>query len=200
MSQFEDFVNLELPRRPALLTYEITSYQGDPNDPGAPAIIKGAPKGTFYLRNTDAVLWRKQTAAATSWLDVAGGGSSTSATALLSATSYVCPSGAIVGDFVYLSSADTVGLALADSASTMPAHGVIASKSDSTHCMVQYGGDLGGYTGLAADTAYYVSDTLAGKPTTVAPTDDGHVLQVVGKARNADTLVVSVDFMDYTLL
>ena len=74
MSLFEDFVNLELPRRPVMLTYEITAYGGNPNDVGAPAIIKGAPKGSFYLRNSDNALWRKELPAATSWSEVTGGG------------------------------------------------------------------------------------------------------------------------------
>ena len=71
MSQFEDFVNLELPRRSALLTVEITGYDGDPNDGGAPAIITGSPKGTWYLRGDD-VFWRKN--AAGTWEEGGGGG------------------------------------------------------------------------------------------------------------------------------
>jgi len=40
---------------------EITGYDGDPNDGGAPAIITGSPKGTWYLRGDD-VFWRKNAA------------------------------------------------------------------------------------------------------------------------------------------
>ena len=74
MGAFEDFVNLELPRRPVMLTYEITAYAGDPNDPGAPAIVKNSPKGSFYLRNSDNALWRKELPASGTWSEVAGGG------------------------------------------------------------------------------------------------------------------------------
>jgi hypothetical protein len=196
-NEFENFVNLELPRRPALLTYEITGYQGDPNDSGAPDILKGAPKGTFYLRNTDAALWRKKTASATSWEVVGSGGAASTSTSLISAASYTCPSGATVGAFVYLASADTVALALADAASTMPAICAIASKSDSTHCLVQYGGDLGGYS-LTADSTYYISTTVAGAITAVAPTTG--VLQAVGTSRNTGTLTISINSMGYVLL
>lgn len=80
MSAFEDFVNLELPRRPTLLTQEITSYQGDPNAGGAPSIIQNSPKGTFYLNNSDAGLWRKTTASVGSW-QLVGGGSKDETTA-----------------------------------------------------------------------------------------------------------------------
>lgn len=52
MNAFEDFVNIELPRRSAFLTVEITGYDDDPNGGGAPAILTGAPKGTWYYRET----------------------------------------------------------------------------------------------------------------------------------------------------
>lgn len=73
MSQFEDFVVGELPHRPTMLTYELTSYDGDPNSGGAPAMVSGAPKGSFYLQNTGNILWKKNTASAGSWELVGGG-------------------------------------------------------------------------------------------------------------------------------
>lgn len=71
MPAFEDFVNLELPRRPALLTVDIASYDGDPNGGGAPAIISGAPNGTFYLQETPDTFWRKDSSGA--WVEVGSG-------------------------------------------------------------------------------------------------------------------------------
>lgn len=72
MSSYETYVNTELPRRSAHLTVEITGYDGDPNDPGAPDALKKAPKGTWYMRETPAVSWyRKEVdglAGATSWV------------------------------------------------------------------------------------------------------------------------------------
>lgn len=77
---FENFVNLELPRRPALLTLEITTYDDDPNLGGAPTMLQIAPKGTFFLQDTGAVLWRKETATPGTWSIVgAGGGTDTAA-------------------------------------------------------------------------------------------------------------------------
>ena len=64
MSLFEDFLNLELPRRPVHLTVTITGFDGDPNDIGAPAIISGAPDGTWYLRETPTQLWFRKKASA----------------------------------------------------------------------------------------------------------------------------------------
>lgn len=72
---FETFVNTELPNRPSLLTKELCgSYEGNPNDLSAPNILKLAPKGSFYLRNTDSILWRKKTDDPTSWEETGGGG------------------------------------------------------------------------------------------------------------------------------
>lgn len=62
MTQLDDlqaYTNLEMPRRIVLLTVTITGYDGNPNDGGAPDIIKNAPVGTFYLQLTPERLWRK---------------------------------------------------------------------------------------------------------------------------------------------
>lgn len=67
MGAYEDFVNLELPRRSALLTYEITGYDGDPNDVSAPAILNFAPVGTWFFENTQKLYWRKYSSAAGDW-------------------------------------------------------------------------------------------------------------------------------------
>jgi hypothetical protein len=68
---YETFVNRELPRRPALLTFANTGYSGDPNDVAAPAIISSAPMGTMYIDSD--VRWTKFS---TTWLreSIGGGG------------------------------------------------------------------------------------------------------------------------------
>jgi hypothetical protein len=71
MSAFEDFVTLELPRRSAHLTKDITSYDGDPNDGGAPAIIQSAPLGSWFREETAGKWWRKTE---TNWVDAGSGG------------------------------------------------------------------------------------------------------------------------------
>ena len=58
MTAFEDFVNLELPRRSTFLDKAITGHDADPNV-GAPAIISGAPLGTWFREETAAKWWRK---------------------------------------------------------------------------------------------------------------------------------------------
>lgn len=74
MSAFEDFVNLELTRRSALLTKAITSYDANPNLGGAPVILQGAPLGTWFYEETADEWWRKKTSAPGSWAIPAGGG------------------------------------------------------------------------------------------------------------------------------
>lgn len=70
MSAFEDFVNLELPRRSAFLTVAIAGFDGDPNSGGAPALLQGAPTGTWYLRETPVrVFYRKVNSGATDWIE-----------------------------------------------------------------------------------------------------------------------------------
>jgi len=74
MTAFEDFVNLELPRRRTLLTLGNTGgYDGDPNDVAAPAIIQGAPLGTWFRENTAGIWWTKTE---TVWEETGAGGAS----------------------------------------------------------------------------------------------------------------------------
>jgi hypothetical protein len=59
MGAFETYIQTELPQRPVLLTPSNTSYDGDPNDGGAPVKIRGAPVGTLYLRVSTTQLYQK---------------------------------------------------------------------------------------------------------------------------------------------
>lgn len=59
MTAFEDKVNAELPRRPALMKVAAVGYDGDPNLPAAPDDLDNAPGGTLYLQETPEILWRK---------------------------------------------------------------------------------------------------------------------------------------------
>jgi hypothetical protein len=59
MSDYESFVNLELPRRPVTLTLALTGWDADPNGGGAPAVIANAPVGTWFRELTATKWWRK---------------------------------------------------------------------------------------------------------------------------------------------
>lgn len=70
---FEDFVNFELPRRGVTLTpIMVGGYDGDPNDAGAPDVLKYAPPGAEYYEASERRFWRKMSSVAGDWL-VAGG-------------------------------------------------------------------------------------------------------------------------------
>lgn len=122
-----------------------------------------------------------------------------STSAVVSATAYNCPIGVVVGDAVYLSAADTVDKADADDASKQPLIGFVISKPTAVTCVVQYHGEMAGVlAGLTPGATYYLTAT-PGVISTVAPTVSGNIVQKVGFARNATTLVVFVD-RDFTEL
>ncbi len=70
MSAFENFVNLELPRRSTFLTKVITGHDSDPNA-APPPIISGAPLGTWFREETATKWWRRTE---TVWEDHTPGG------------------------------------------------------------------------------------------------------------------------------
>lgn len=80
MSQFETYVAQELPRRPVLLTYTLTGYDGDPNGDDAPSVVQHAPAGTFFLRASDNTLWYKRTGSPNTWTELGEGGGGGSVT------------------------------------------------------------------------------------------------------------------------
>lgn len=77
---FSTFVQTELPRRPTMLTQALTGFDGDPNTGSPPSIVANAPKGSFFLRETGFILYKKNSATAGTWEEVgSGGGSGTTA-------------------------------------------------------------------------------------------------------------------------
>lgn len=74
MSAFEDFVNLELPKRPPMLTPANTGFDGDPNGGGVPGVIANSPQGTFYFRTTGEILYLKESSTPGTWTTVGTGG------------------------------------------------------------------------------------------------------------------------------
>ena len=98
-------------------------------------------------------------------------------------------------DVVYISGADTVALADADDPAKVPAIGVVVAIIDPTNCRVQLQGEVGGFGGLVPNTDYYL-DTAAGGITAAPPIAPGSIVQKIGRARDATTLVVETD-LDY---
>jgi hypothetical protein len=118
--------------------------------------------------------------------------------ALLIGGIYNCPIGVAVGDAVFLSAADNVDRSDASVVSDRPVIGFVHSKPTTTTCRVQYAGDLSVFVGLTVGATYYL-DTTAGQITTTPPSGTGNIVQEVGFARNATTLVVQYD-RDFTVV
>lgn len=116
-----------------------------------------------------------------------GGGEDFAATCLVAHT---------VGQIVYLTGAagPAVDLALAVHPSvTFPAIGFIAVKSTPTTCVVKTDGELSGFAGLTPGVVYYLDPTTPGAITNVAPVAAGQVVQKVGQAKDATTLLINLD-------
>jgi hypothetical protein len=194
VSAFETFVNTELPRRSAHLTVSITGYDGDPNNVAAPDILKNSPQGTWYQRESPENVWyRKQiggSPGATSW--TVPGGSDADLTFDAN-----CPSGAAVGDAVYISGAKVGGVTQVapcdtTSYSAMSAVGVIISKTIATDCVVQYAGEATVYSSLTPGRVYMIDQN--GEPTSSLPTPgSSHYVQRLGVATSTDSMLLLLD-------
>lgn len=113
------------------------------------------------------------------------------------AGNYACPTTVAVGEAVYLSAADTVDKADATD-NTKIAIGVVTSKPTTTSAVVALFGEAPVFSGLTPGATYYLA-TTPGAVTAVPPSASGNVVQPVGFARNATTLVIQVD-RNYTVL
>lgn len=108
------------------------------------------------------------------------------------ASVWTCPAGVVVGDMVYISASDTVDRANATSIATAPAIGCVVSKPTATSASVLFDAqEVALFLGLTPGAVYYL-DTADGQITTVAPAVVGNVVQRVGYARNATTLVLHI--------
>lgn len=111
-----------------------------------------------------------------------------------------CLAGDAPGDCVRMTGPEVAGKAQVtrvsiDAYATVPAWGVILSKSASTDCLVQWLGPLRGvYTGLTAGRVYFVG--VDGRPTLTppVPTTVDLYLQRVGVALSTDALLLTPDY------
>jgi hypothetical protein len=105
----------------------------------------------------------------------------------------------LVGDFVYISGAAVGGLYTATrcdplNPSTMPAVGVIVSKSSTVRCFVQALGELGTGGGMTPGGRFWIGlDGQLDSSPPVPGAGELVVAQVVGVALDADTLLLRPD-------
>lgn len=108
--------------------------------------------------------------------------------------SYVA--GVMVHDFVYAVNDDIVGRAYGDTVGGVPQHspviGIVTDITGST-ATVQYSGEVAGFSGLTEGATYYLSPTSPGAATPTSAAASGQVLQKVGFAKDANTLVIMID-------
>lgn len=195
MTAFEDFVNLELPRRSTFLTKAITSYDADPNLGGAPAILQGAPLGTWFYEETADKWWRKKNATPTGWVDVSPGGGGGTAADIVRTYDV----GVTVRDAVYQKSDGKAARTNASSYTTSEGFLGFVAAIDSPsagQCEIRRFGDLSGFSGLTVGETYVLS-TAAGGIVAVSSTSDpnyppsgGGVLRPVAIPSSSTSLCV----------
>lgn len=127
-----------------------------------------------------------------------GGGGGGNGDSLVDPTVYSCPPTVALYDAVYLSGANAVDLADGDNPITFPCMGIVVEKPTATTAKVAYAGKVAGFAGLVPGDTYFI-DTTPGQITNTAPSNPGDVVQKIGWARNATTLVLQLD-RDYTVL
>ncbi len=164
-------------------------YDGDPNlvNPlGTPGEqwLYFVPIGQFY-KQSDATLWWKKTAPNT-WINISSGGGGGTVEG-----SYTGPTVA-VADAVYVSASSTVSQADA-STPTGAAFtiGICIAKPTAATATVQFAGEAAVFAGALAAGATYYLDTTPGQITSnVAGHSKGDAIQIIGVAKDVNTLVI----------
>lgn len=142
-----------------------------------------APETTTYYLEADLTIWTP--------VPSGGGGEP-------NIGFFGCSIETLAHDVVYLLNADQVAPADSDDHLKQPVIGFVKQKLTDTTCKVQYSGELSSFSDLIAGATYYLW-TTPGQISTVPPSDEGNIIQRVGFAKNATTMVVMVD-RDYQLL
>ncbi len=102
-----------------------------------------------------------------------------------------------VGDVVYVTGSFTADQADNTSIATAPSIGVVIAKPLATTATITYFGEASVFAGLTPGAIYYVG-TL-GAITTSPPVTAGNVVQRVGVAADANTLIVNPGLVDVVL-
>jgi hypothetical protein len=102
---------------------------------------------------------------------------------------YTVPGGVNVRDVVYLTGANTADVASNASEATGPAVAVVSSKPTGVTATLVYAGELGGFVGLTPGAVMYLGTAGAIIPVGSLPVAVGAVVQQVGAAIDANTML-----------
>lgn len=131
-------------------------------------------------------------------------GSSSSSPAPFSLTvvsaQYATGVGVAVNDLVYVDGSGSVDKADANGSGTFPAIGFVISKPTTTQAIVQFMGELDGFSGLTLGQRLFMSETPGQVvDDTALPTSSGAAIQPVAVVRTSSIIAVLIH-PDFTLL
>lgn len=110
--------------------------------------------------------------------------------------SYIAEVAIAIRDVVYISSADNVSPADADSDVTSQAIGLATAAASATDPVnVRKFGRLAGFTGLTAGARYFLSAATAGTITSTVPVGAGNNIIQIGYAKNTTTLDIQIQIL-----
>lgn len=105
---------------------------------------------------------------------------------------FICTVAEQVLDLVYESVSDTCAQSNASGIVTMPAIGVVIAKPSPVQALIARAGEVTGFVGLVPDAPYF-ADTSNGGISLTPPVGSNQVVQKIGYAKNATTLVVQIE-------
>lgn len=162
---------------------------------GGPVVLAGDATGPSNANTVEAIQGNPVSAAApdlgdvlvwdgAQWVPQPQGGS-----AIVSpAGAWTVDAGVAVGELVYVSGAFTADEADNTSLATGPAIGVVVAKPSAVTATIGYRGQISVFGGLVPGAIYYLG--TAGGLTTSAPATVGNVIQRIGVAADATTMIL----------
>jgi hypothetical protein len=107
--------------------------------------------------------------------------------------SFVAGEALAARDVVYISAADNVSKALADSTSKSYAIGLAVTAASATaNVLVRSNGNMSGFSALTSGSRYYLDDAVAGALTATIPSASGKTIVQVGYAKSATELAIQI--------
>jgi len=118
------------------------------------------------------------------------GGSSAASDALVSQSGeYTVPMSSVVGQLVHITGDKTASIADSSGIATAPADALILAKPAAVTATLLFAGKAGVLSGLTPGDAYFLGPSGSVVKSAALPTTAGSVVQHVGYAADADTLV-----------